>query len=113
MTTNRANHSQLLPGKQQSSPPRVYKYIRGAAGVVGSITDPTGVNAIDFTDTENVVGEMRAKYLEAHGYGADVIRIIVDAYQATANVEDFVSRASGCGMSVVELEWFWEFNWFF
>ena len=91
----------------------VYKYIRGAAGVVGSITNPTGVTPIDLSDIEIAVGKMRAKYLDAHGYGMDTILAIADAYRSAKDVEDFVSQASGCGMSVVELEWFWEFSWCF
>ena len=91
----------------------MYKYIRGAAGVVGSITDPTGVTPTDLSEIEIAVGEMRANYLDAHGYGMDAIQTIADAYQSAKDVEDFVSRASGCGMSVVELEWFWEVSWCF
>ena len=56
---------------------------------------------------------MRAKYLDAHGYGTDAIQTIADAYQTAKDMEDFVSQASGCGMSVTELEWFWECSWFF
>ena len=91
----------------------VYKYICGTAGVVGSITNPTSVAPIDLSDIEIDVGEMRAKYLDAHGYGMDAILTIADAYQSAKDVEDFVSQASGCGMSVVEPEWFWEFSWCF
>ena len=91
----------------------VYKFIRGAAGVVGSITNPAGVTPTDLSDIEIAVGEMRAKYLDAHGYGMDAIQTIADAYRSAREVEDFVSQASGCGMSVAELEWFWECSWFF
>lgn len=62
-------------------------------------------------DIENVVGTMRAKYLDAHGYGTEVTQMIVDAYRSANIMEEFVSEASGCGMSVVELEWFWELSW--
>ena len=103
----------MVQTKQPPSPPIIYKYIRGAAGVVGSITNPAGVTPIDLSDIEIAVGEMRAKYLDAHGYGMDAIQTIADAYQAAKDVEDFVSQASGCGMLVVELEWFWEVSWCF
>ena len=91
----------------------MYKYIRSSAGVVGSITDPSGVALFDFSDVENVVGAMRARYLEAHGYGAETVHMIVEAYGSANRTEEFVAAASGCGMSVVELEWFWEFSWSF
>ncbi|KAF9786213.1 hypothetical protein BJ322DRAFT_1108069 [Thelephora terrestris] len=102
---------QQVQTKHPPSPPIVYKYIRGAAGVVGSITDPTGVTSINYKVTENAVGGMCAKYLDAHGYGKDAIRTIADTYQSAIDMEDFVSCASGCGMLVMELEWFWEFSW--
>ncbi|KAF9788757.1 hypothetical protein BJ322DRAFT_1106722 [Thelephora terrestris] len=112
-TSHHATRSHPTRSKKSTSPHRVYKYIRSSAGVVGSITDPSGVALFDFSDVENVVGAMRARYLEAHGYGAETVHMIVDAYGSANRMEDFVARASGCGMSVVELEWFWEFSWSF
>jgi len=113
LVPNPATRPHLVQTKRPPSPPIIYKYIRSAAGVVGSITNPTGVTPIDLSDIEIAVGEMRAKYLDAHGYGTDAIQTIADAYQTAKDVEDFVSQASGCGMSVVELEWFWEVSWCF
>lgn len=53
-----------------------------------------------------VLGEVRARYLDSHGYGAAEVTKIVSAFDAPT-IEEFVSRAEGCGMSIVELEWFW------
>jgi hypothetical protein len=89
----------------------VYKFIRGVPGVVGTITNPSAVTLNHLMDIENVVGTMRAKYLDAHGYGMEVTQIIVNAYRSANIMEEFVSEASGSGMSVVELEWFWEMSW--
>lgn len=104
---------QHLAQTQHPPPPKTYKYIRGATGVVGSITNVSGLTSIDLLDVENVVGGMRAEYLDVHGYGAEVMKIIVDAFQSANTMEEFVSGAEGCGMSVVELEWFWELSWHF
>ena len=91
----------------------MYKYIRGVAGVVGNITDPSGMDSTICNDTENVVGRMRAEYLNVHGYGKETVEIIIDAYQSASTVEQFVDLVGGCGMAVVELEWFWELSWRF
>ena len=107
MTSNRRRSAQT----HQPSPPKLYKYIRGTAGVVGTITDPSGVISINLADVENIVGAMRAKYLDAHGYGMEVVKTIMDAYGSAETMEEFVSDAYGCGMTVVELEWFWELSW--
>ena len=47
----------------------------------------------------------------AHGYGMEVVKTIMDAYGSAETMEEFVSDAYGCGMTVVELEWFWELSW--
>ena len=92
----------------------MYKYIRGTAGVVGSITDPSGIDSTICRDTESLVGTTRAKYLDVHGYGREAVEMITGAYQSAGTVEDFVALANGCGMAVVELRWFWELsNWDF
>ena len=83
------------------------------AGVVGTINDPSGVTPIDLSDAQFLLGDTRAHYLDAHGYGMNTIKIIMDAYQSASTVEDFVSGADGCGMTVVEHQWFWEFPWCF
>ena len=106
------NSTRCRPAQTQQSPstPRVYKYIWGGAGVVGTITDPSGVTLIDLTEVENIVGGMRARYLDVHGYGMEVLQIIMNAYQSASTMEEFVSEAHGCGMTIVELEWFWELS---
>lgn len=68
------------------------------------------MTSIDLGDVGNAIGEMRAQYLDVHGYGTEAVRTIVEAYQSATTVEEFVSDAYGCGMSVVELEWFWKFS---
>ena len=113
MVSHSVTHPLPVQTKQPPSSPTVYKYIRGAAGVVGSITNPAGVTLIDLSNVENTVGGMRAKYFDAHSYGMDAMQTITDAYQSANDMEDFISRASGCGMSVAELEWSWEFSWCF
>ncbi|KAF9642254.1 hypothetical protein BDM02DRAFT_3193600 [Thelephora ganbajun] len=107
-TTHR--HS-IPPASPIRKPTGVYKYIRGVAGVIGSITDPSGIDSAVHNDVENVVGAMRAEYLDVHGYRRETVEIIMGAYQSATDVEDFVALASGCGMAVVELEWFWELSW--
>jgi len=90
----------------------VYKYIRG---VVGSITDPSGMDPTVHSnaDVAKVVGAFRAKYLDVHGYREGTVEMILDAYKSASTAEQFVDLAKGCGMSVVELEWFWELTWRF
>lgn len=83
------------------------------SGVVGNITDPSGVTPVNLADVENTVGGMRAKYLHVRGYGMEVIQVIMDAYRSASTAEDFVFKAYGCGMSVVELKWFWDVSWCF
>lgn len=94
-----------LPGNGFSVKP-VYKYIRNIAGTVGTITDRSGVLSHITTEDCRVLGDIRARYLDSHGYGIVEIMRVVSAFDAPT-VEEFVSRAEGCGMSIVELEWFW------
>lgn len=94
-----------LPGNGCSAKP-VYKYIRNVVGTVGTITDRAGVLSHITTEDYRVLGDIRAAYLDSHGYGAVEVMKIVSAFEA-ASVEEFVSRAEGCGMSILELEWFW------
>lgn len=84
----------------------VYKYIRNIAGTVGTITDRSGVLSLITTEDCRILGDVRARYLDSHGYGAMEIVKIVSAFDAPT-IEEFVARAEGCGMSIVELEWFW------
>ena len=81
------------------------------AGVVSTIANPSGVISINIADVENVVGAIHAKYLDAHGYGMEVVKAVVDAYRSAKTMEDFVSEVYRCRMTVVELEWFWELSW--
>lgn len=106
-----AQHSQWprspaqVPRNGFSAKP-IYKYIRNIAGTVGTITDGAGVLSHITTEDYMVLGDVRATYLDSHGYGAVEVIKIVSAFDATS-VEEFVSRAEGCGMSIAELEWFW------
>ena len=109
--TPTATHYRPIPTTSLvRKPTSIYKYIRGAAGVVGTITDPSGIDSTIHGDVENLIGAMRAQYLDAHGYGREAVEVITDAYQSARTVEDFITLASGCGMAVVELQWFWEFS---
>ena len=99
-----------VPTTSVRKPTSVYKYIRGTAGVVGSITDPSGIDSTICEDIKNIIGVMRTQYLDVHGYGREAVEAIADAYQSASTVEDFVALANGCGMAVVELEWFWELS---
>lgn len=94
-----------LPGNGFSGKP-VYKYIRNIAGTVRTITDRAGVIPNVTGEDYLVLGDVRATYLNLHGYGTAEIAKIISAFDATS-VEEFVSRAEGCGMSIVKLEWFW------
>ena len=86
---------------------RVYKYIRNATGTVGTITDQSGVVS-HITDKDfEVLGDIRATYIDVHGYGAMEVEKIISAFSTSSVVEEFISRAEGFGMSIVELEWFW------
>ena len=94
-----------LPGNGFSVKP-VYKYIRNIAGTVGSITDRCGVLSNITEEDHLVLGTLRASYLDSHGYGSREAMQIVSAFDALT-IEEFISRTEGCGMSIVELEWFW------
>lgn len=99
----------VFPIRQPAS---VYKYIQGVSGVVGNITDPSGVNYTTCgSDVKDIVGVMRAEYLDAHGYGKETVEIIKDAFDSATTAEEFVQLASGCGMAVAELKWFWGLSW--
>ena len=87
----------------------VYKYIRNIAGTVGTITDRSGVLSHLTTEDYRVLGDARARYLDSHGYGVAEIVKVVSAFDAPT-VKEFIARAEGCGMSIVELEWFWGFD---
>jgi hypothetical protein len=52
------------------------------------------------------LGSIRAAYLDSHGYGIAEVEQILLTFEAPT-VEEFVEYAEGCGMSVVELKWFW------
>ena len=94
-----------LPGNGYSVKP-VYKYIRNVAGTVGFINDRAGVTSHMTDEDYMVLGNVRATYLNSHGYGAVEVGRIVSAFDSSC-IEEFVQRAEGCGMSIVELEWFW------
>ena len=85
---------------------RVYKYIRSAAGTVGTIHDQSGAVSHLTNKEYRALGNIRAAYLDSHGYGAAEVAMILFAFRAPTS-EEFVTQAEGCGMSVVELEWFW------
>ena len=89
------------------STPRVYKYIRNAVGVVGTITDPSGITSNIPSHVFHAIGQPHAAYLDSHGYGTTEIECLSNAYNTTADIDDFVSLAAECGMMVMELEWFW------
>jgi len=95
----------LLPGNGYSVKP-VYKYIRNIAGTVGTINDRSGVLSVITQEDYLILGDARAAYLDSHGYGATEMTKIVSALDAPT-IEEFIARAEGCGMSIVELEWFW------
>jgi hypothetical protein len=97
-----------LPGNGFSIKP-VYKYIRNIAGTVGSINDRAGVLQNLTNEDYLILGDLRASYLESHGYGAAEVVKIVSAFDSSL-VEEFVTHTQGCGMSIVELEWFWCLN---
>jgi hypothetical protein len=84
----------------------VYKYIQNLAGTVGMINDRSGVLSHITPEDYRVLGHARASYIDAHGYGVAEVMKIVSACDATS-IEEFISRTEGCGMSIVELEWFW------
>jgi len=109
-TPNAARYYPVPTTSLVRKPTAVYKYIRGTEGVVGSITDPSGVDSTIHEDIENIIGTMRAQYLDVHGYRKEAVEVIIDAYQSANTAEDFVALAGGCGMAVVELEWFWELS---
>ncbi|KAF9789734.1 hypothetical protein BJ322DRAFT_1105594 [Thelephora terrestris] len=85
---------------------RVYKYIRSAAGTVGTIHDESGVVSHLTSEEYRALGSIRAAYLDSHGYGVAEVEQILYAFEAPT-VGEFIGYAEGCGMSVVELEWFW------
>ncbi|KAF9778471.1 hypothetical protein BJ322DRAFT_1114295 [Thelephora terrestris] len=84
----------------------IYKFIRNIAGTVGTITDRSGVLLHITAEDHSVLGHARAMYLDAHGYGVVEISKIVSAFDAPT-IDEFIARAEGCGMAIVELEWFW------
>ena len=94
-----------LPGNSFSVKP-VYKYIHNIAGTVRTINDQAGVLSHMRDEDYMLLGDVRASYLNSHGYGAIEVGRIFSAFGSTC-VEEFVQRAEGCGMSIVELEWFW------
>jgi hypothetical protein len=101
----------LIPAAITSAPtPSVYKYMRSAIGVVGTITDPSGITSNITNHIIDTVGSSRAAYLDAHGFGCAEIEHISDAYDAATDVQGFVSLAIGHGMAVTELEWFWDLS---
>jgi hypothetical protein len=75
-------------------------------GVVGYINDPAGVLSHITDDQFMLLGDVRASYLDSHGYGHAEVAKIVSAFNSGC-VEEFVTRAEGCGMSILELQWFW------
>lgn len=80
--------------------------MRNMVGTVGTINDPSAAVSHVTAEATVVLGDVRARYLDSHGYGAMEVAKIISAFDAPC-VEEFVSRAEGCGMSVFELEWFW------
>jgi hypothetical protein len=88
----------------------VHKYLRSETGVVGTIYDGSGVFSHITADQHALFGDAQAAYLDTHGYGPTQVRNIANALQASSCAEEFVGRivdGGGCGLSVVELEWFW------
>ena len=86
----------------------VYKYIRNIAGTVGTITNQSGVLSNVTDEDFEILGDIHTRYLDSHGYGSAELVKIVSAFEAATSVEDFISHTEGCGMSIVELEWFWQ-----
>ena len=87
--------------------PTVYKYIRNHAGVIGTITNPAGITSNITAYTIATVGEFRAEYLDAHGFGPGEIERIVGAFDTASSIHEFTALAAGNGMAFTELEWFW------
>lgn len=101
---NTASCSGLVTSPQA---PTVYKYIRNKAGVVGTITNPAGISSNITEDVIATLGESRAGYLDAHGFGPEEIMCIVDAFSRATSIDKFTALAAGSGMALTELEWFW------
>ena len=95
-----------LLGNRSSVKP-IYKYIRNVAGTVGTITDRSGILSHITDEDFNILGDIRARYLDSHGYGSAELAKIVSAFEGATNMDEFISCTEGCGMSIVELEWFW------
>ena len=87
----------------------VYKYIWSVVGTVGTIYDKSGILSYLTGEEYHVLGDIRAAYLDSHGYGATEVARIISAFDAPTRKE-FVIQAQGCGMSIVELEWFWSLD---
>lgn len=84
-----------------------YKYIWNISGTIRTINDRSGILSCLMFKDFNTLGHICATYLDSHGYGAaEVMRIILALSKLT--IEGFIVRAEGCGMLIIELEWFWD-----
>jgi hypothetical protein len=90
-------------------PKPVYKYIRNLTGTVGTINERSGVLSNITEEDVAILGYVRAAYLDSHGYGTAEVARVVSAFD-TWTVEEFILGAQGCGMSILELEWFWNLD---
>ena len=84
----------------------VYKHIQNIAGTVGTINDQSGVLLHIMAEDHMILGDVCAMYLDSCGYGTAEVVKIVSTFDS-ADIQEFIARAEGCGMSIVELKWFW------
>ena len=78
--------------------------------MVGEIYDESGNFSHLTTDDYQILGKIRAGFLDGFGFGAVEIDKIATSFLRSDTADEFVVQAGGCGLSVAELWWFWNID---
>lgn len=103
--------SQVTPAssseQEPTRPQRVYQYCRDLDQIYATRHRPSPDQ--DVVVPGRSLGPIVDSYLVSFGYDLASRLAIFDAYWASRNITEFVSRLSGRGFAERELRWLWEY----
>ena len=85
---------------QTEPSPIIYSHIRNLRGIISSHYYPTSTAPVQ--NLARPLGDLAARYLASHGYGAEVVNPIIEARGRVHSGEQLVTSLARRGMAVNE-----------
>ena len=83
--------------------PIIYGHVRNLRGILFSNHFPTSTNPIQSLAHPHL-GSLASRYLASHGYRAEDVNLIIDAYRRSHTNEQYITFLSSRGMAVNEVK---------